>query len=359
MCSPGRVRCGSSKLPANFCCLPTDTCWGLDNGSTALCCPKEENCASVGIMETVSCDLRLQDLTIYPTSPIMTSKLDAQLPTCGSQCCPFGSTCNNTSSKCVADVPSSFIANSTMLQGAPVSTGSPIGSIFDGCSPAKCSSFPGKAILAGFFPGVVGGVLWTLLALYCTRWVARTKTLAKRRDSESSTSSLSSLTFRTPQGDVIASNIDISGPMPVPDFSPSFRADFLRQSSNGGPCPSRVGSTMGMLRPKSLLIAPKPNSNSNMHYATLQPAFAQSPPSIYVTDPCPVVKRVPSAASISVYTRNEDEGEPGTRRTTRISSNMVERLVPRYSPVEPSYYHTRATRDADSLQVPFRRHVLK
>ena len=326
--SAQRIRCGSFRLPSNACCLPTDLCWGLDNGSSALCCPAGGNCTAI---HAVSCDILLQNPAVYPETDIMTTRLNDELPKCGPKCCPFGSICHENGTACIIDPSSSFLVNSSEVQGIPVlSSGLPLkvapdGSAagFAGTTDDKCDPFPGKAVVSGFFPGIVGGVLVTFLALYSVRWWTKSSAARKNRAvraSTSTTSSLSSLTVGPrPSTTTTAGggSLVISGPISIPD-SPSVRTEFLRRSDNSE---SRRPAGISGQREKSH-SPPIPNS---VRYTALQVPPAPSTSTI-VNDPLPVSQRVGSAASVSVYTRPEHDAESYYSRRSTLSNMLVRTL---------------------------------
>lgn len=82
--------CGQG-LPANFCCSPDTECMVLAANTTALCCPKGHDCSAI---VPTTCDTELMNATKHPNSPILTTALDSDLPSCGNAtCCPFGYDC--------------------------------------------------------------------------------------------------------------------------------------------------------------------------------------------------------------------------------------------------------------------------
>ncbi|PSS03576.1 hypothetical protein BD289DRAFT_154594 [Coniella lustricola] len=85
------VQCGDS-FPSDFCCPSTSTCNSLAGGTTVLCCPIGSNCTQI---ESIPCELSLEDKSQHPAAVVMTTALTGTLESCGSQCCPFGYSCNS------------------------------------------------------------------------------------------------------------------------------------------------------------------------------------------------------------------------------------------------------------------------
>jgi hypothetical protein len=83
--------CPQQGIPQNFCCQPGQTCVSLAGNTTVLCCPEGADCS---VIKSITCQISLQDITLHPDNVLKTTELGAKLPICGSQCCPFGYTCN-------------------------------------------------------------------------------------------------------------------------------------------------------------------------------------------------------------------------------------------------------------------------
>ncbi|KAH8908420.1 hypothetical protein BR93DRAFT_925534 [Coniochaeta sp. PMI_546] len=82
--------CGQG-LPANFCCSSDTKCMVLASNTTALCCPQGHDCSAI---TPTTCDVTLMNADDHPNSQILTTALDAELPSCGTTtCCPFGYDC--------------------------------------------------------------------------------------------------------------------------------------------------------------------------------------------------------------------------------------------------------------------------
>lgn len=123
--------CGQG-LPANFCCAPNTQCVALASNTTALCCPNGRDCTAIA---PTTCDVELMNVDDHPNSQILTTALDADLPSCGTAtCCPFGYECATSggSSRCVMGknqaIYTSLVSQQTkgMLATISQSTASPI-----------------------------------------------------------------------------------------------------------------------------------------------------------------------------------------------------------------------------------------
>lgn len=175
-----------SQLPGNFCCGKDTTCISIDQSTSAICCPNGQNCDNIG---TINCDVSLQDAS-KNKGPIFTTNLNQKLPTCGDKCCPFGYTCGqaNGNNVCVLDKSKSGPASTTQvtsttsatITSTSTSTPTTLASGIDSKDPPptkEASNFPTGVFFAGFFPGLVVGVLITLA------WVVLTKRNNKPADS--------------------------------------------------------------------------------------------------------------------------------------------------------------------------------
>jgi hypothetical protein len=91
---PSFVQCTDAGLPDNFCCPQSNSCIPLAGNTTVLCCPEVGICSTI---KPITCDIFQQNLTSHPDNTLKTTLLDATLPTCASECCPFGYSCGNDS----------------------------------------------------------------------------------------------------------------------------------------------------------------------------------------------------------------------------------------------------------------------
>ncbi|KAL1876591.1 hypothetical protein VTK73DRAFT_9255 [Phialemonium thermophilum] len=120
--------CGHG-LPSNFCCPQSTWCLALAGNTTTVCCPKFNSCSSI---LPIPCDIQLQNVTAFPSSPVLTTALGKKLPSCGrtadeATCCPFGYTCDEASGRplCLLneiEVPVSSTATADATNGATTST---------------------------------------------------------------------------------------------------------------------------------------------------------------------------------------------------------------------------------------------
>lgn len=338
-CPSSFARCGDSKLPSNFCCPSSSTCISLDDSSSAICCPNGSDCS---VIRPIACNLQLQNATADPGATVKTIRLDDNLPTCGSACCPFGYICqsdgncalNNatystatssispsstltfTSSTSATNSPTKASATTTSDSSPPSSFATSLAGFNTGSATLtpNCPSFPAKAIAAGFFPGMICGVMAALLVMMC---------LKRRRKSYPSTSSkVSHLRKRSSDGTLIG----ISGP--IPSEENSFRTDFLRHSP-GNRNPERTKSMLHRTgtRVKSFFGSnPKPNRT---RYAVEK----SPPPPLPVTPPQQVYpRRQPSTEFIKVYSPagglvDSDMLRPAPLAQARPNTTFTEMMV--------------------------------
>ena len=170
----GHTQNASPKQPSNYGCPPATTYMILRNEAVAICCPGDESCNGGTSAQGIS-------------PPTATSAASMNL------------------ANLCSSVHSSFPAK-------------------------KCNPFPGRAVVAGFFPGVVVGSLGALLVLFCLR-----KRLNHRYPTDTRT-----LSHRTARSG--PSLGDISGPIPSTE-EPYVRTDFLRHTQNSNNRRSRIDST--------------------------------------------------------------------------------------------------------------------
>lgn len=351
-------RCDDPKLPSNFCCPKDSTCISLDGSSSALCCPD----GGCGLIQPITCDVKLQDPEVNPGNPLMTTKLDKNLPKCGNLCCPHGFSCqggkvcrrekatSTTTSQTTTSSTSSTQTTQTTQTASTLSattqepTVTATSTLFlfpttasevNGTSASMdtdCPSFPGRAIAAGFFPGLITGALIALIVIICMGQRRRKQELQHEYSSKSGH-------FRSRSSD--GAIIGISDPMPG-QFENSVRTDFLRHTSSvdGGASSNdsksrfyRTGS-----RVKSFFhSSPKPSYTPKVYQTSSPP-----PPIPRVYQPRPSTppeqvhpQRQPSTESIKVYSPDHivrghgslrpDLMRSDTRPTTTFTE-MMERV---------------------------------
>jgi hypothetical protein len=295
-------QCTEAGLPSSFCCPSSSTCVALAANTTVLCCPTGADCSTI---KPIPCDVTLQNATLYPDNTLKTTALTGTLPTCGSQCCPFGYACNSAGN-CVMNAdqqtsvptisttssPSSTRATaSTHSSSAPTSASAPAKTTTATLT-ASCNMFPIGAILVGFFPGLVLGALLTVASI-CLLGAHRRK--ADRRRSGSSFG-------------------NISEPQPSGDM----RTDFLRKppqtpSTDNGSSPARRNTVQ---RVRSLFR--KPNSTNGSPEQDARPA---PPIPLMVQRPVtPRMQREPSYEDINIFA----DGDTASALRERERENGLE-----------------------------------
>ncbi|KAI9772404.1 MAG: hypothetical protein M1839_002483 [Geoglossum umbratile] len=225
--------CSGTKLPSNFCCPADTSCMSLNNATSLVCCPTGQNCQVIG---PISCDTSSQDATKFPESLVKNTDAKTPLASCGTACCPRGFECQGN--WCVAKnedksvstpsstgqvsstsvntatstaTPAIIVPNTATRKGndlsptAPAALGSPISST------SKSSSFPAKAVVAGFFPGMIAGALLLFLVVFL---------LKRRRERDGRHS-----------GSFGRISATVSDPIYVKPQD-TYRTDFLRRSSS-------------------------------------------------------------------------------------------------------------------------------
>ncbi|KAJ5715252.1 uncharacterized protein N7483_012433 [Penicillium malachiteum] len=304
-------------LPSNFCCSSSTSCITTDSETTIICCPSGESC---NYISPITCDIQEQNATAHPESSIKTTLLNGTLPTCGEKCCPFGYTCENslcamntnettqtttfsgastatstsdststsTDASTITSTASSTAAGATFT---PVTTSVSTTSINADSTSSKTttsgSSYPTKAVLAGFFPGAIFGTILALLISTCIR--RRTQ---KKRDLAES------------EAAKVPRNWSISSPIASEDAS--YRTDFLLRSTDDRHTSMSSRSMRSMLNRSGSCVR---SLFSNGHGyprdedvppLPTQPEFPTTPDMVH--DPVtPPRQRAPSTESIKVY----------------------------------------------------------
>ena len=235
-CPSGFSTCGQN-LPSNFCCGTGSTCQVFNGGQSVVCCPSGSNCSSIS---PITCNIQELNATANPQNPLHSTDLTSQPSTCGAgTCCPAGYTCDSSGSVCNLNIQSSSPSTSSTptssgstASGTPtraISTSSATSTPSSGASSqssvsaAACNPYPLPAILAAFFPGLVIGIIATILVIMCCG--------KRNRD-----------TKRT-SGDFGHINATVSDP--IYQDAGATRTDFLRRESktkNSAPSTSRVRS---------------------------------------------------------------------------------------------------------------------
>ncbi|KAF1987720.1 hypothetical protein K402DRAFT_411973 [Aulographum hederae CBS 113979] len=222
----GLTQCGGS-FPSTFCCGSDSTCLRLNSTGVEdamICCPRGSDC---GRIKPIQCDNSLFDAIAKPASPMHATPLPGSLQSCDGACCPlgYGCTSNGNCTMTKDNVPpptktpspslpistaTSTPGSTTTLTPSSVTTPDPsLPALQDSPDPSSGSSLEPKAVMAGFFPGILLGAFLALLIL----WL-----LKRRRDTKNA------------RVDSIFGRVDrsISDPIYHPQYS--ARTDFLSRT---------------------------------------------------------------------------------------------------------------------------------
>lgn len=230
----GYQSCNRPGIQSNFCCPSGSKCISFNNDASVVCCPSGDDCK---IIAPLTCDIKQQNATLHPSNQLHSTDLQGTLQPCGNACCPKGYSCQN--SQCIMKTSSAFSSSTTSSKvttmsskptspttgkstSTPSSTATSAASGQETTPSAECNKFPVPAILAGFFPGLLLGILLTVLVVLC---LGR----RRRRSSRHSRSDLSSVTAT------------VSDPIYRQENN-AFRTDFLRRESKTKYRTSRVRS---------------------------------------------------------------------------------------------------------------------
>lgn len=275
----GFQSCNHPGIPSSFCCPSNFDCVSFNNAASVVCCPSGQDCKTIA---PLTCDITQQNATLHPTNQLHSIDLGGTLEKCGGGCCPKGFSCSNN--QCVmktsaaassAPVKSSSAPTGTSTVGVKASSTSPP----DKTATEHHDKFPVGAVLAGFFPGLLLGILCTILAIIC---------LGRRRRNQASKRASSDF------GSIAAT---VSDPIYNPDNN-AFRTDFLRRESRSNKRTSRVRS----------LFSRSPITNDSggaAHRGFHTPVRT------------PEMRKEPSTESIKIYSPpNGGLGRPTTTTTT-------------------------------------------
>lgn len=337
-CATGYSACGQG-LPSSFCCSTSTTCIPFNGGQSAICCPPGSDCATI---LPIGCDVQQLNATAFPENPMHTLNLLVDLQSCGSKtCCPPGYSCNNNN-QCVlnsatSSAPTTSTPSHTSTGASTTATTTSSGGAI-ALPSADCNSFPPLAIIAGFFPGLICGVLLTILIFMC---LGRKRSEPKRKGSDF--------------GHINAKVSD-----PIYQDAGATRTEFLRRESNGRNGDS-TNRTSSIQRVRSLFsrspsvsgraqkspgiqMEPMPKTPENMLWKAKEP-MPQTPQRMPPTpmDDMPRTPenrrsggfhREPSMESITIWSPpNERLGGPGSRGTT--FTDMMTSVG--FKPEEPFY----------------------
>lgn len=275
--TPGFQSCNHPNLPSNFCCPSGSDCILFNGGSSVVCCPSGGDCKTIA---PLTCDITQQNAALHPTNQLHSTDLLGNLEHCGSACCPKGFSCQNN--QCLMAKNATSTKPSSSQTAKPTTPTSTLANSTD--PTAHCDKWPVLAILAGFFPGILLGVLSTLLVITCLGHYRN----ARRNDSSSDL------------GSVVAK---VSDPIYQSD---SCRSEFLRQNSRSKhsqeqPQPARRSS-----RARSFFF----------RSSTIRSPTEISPTSKYPATPVRTPRKEPSTESIKIYSPpNGGLGRPNTTLT--------------------------------------------
>ncbi|KZF24804.1 hypothetical protein L228DRAFT_281845 [Xylona heveae TC161] len=213
------TQCLGHNFPANFCCPSSTSCLPINGAKTIICCPVGQTCQFI---QPITCNIQQQNATAHPENYIKSTDLTSTLKKCGTDCCPDGYSCQNNI--CLMDNGSSPVSS-----GSPTSTASPTASNgvpnIGGASNANCNasnsssllgedrncpSFPGRAVVAGFFPGAIAGALATAIVFFLLAKRQQQKELAQNGEDRKTISKVSP---------------------PMYEQRETYRTDFLRRAS--------------------------------------------------------------------------------------------------------------------------------
>lgn len=137
------TQCPQAGFPDNFCCKPGTSCISLAGNTTILCCPDGNDCA---VIAPIVCNVQLQDAATNPQAVAKTTALTSELPKCGSNCCPFGYTCDGDQN-CVKDQDQSQkpagAAGASSTASSPTSTSASTGQASTAVPTASTTSSSG------------------------------------------------------------------------------------------------------------------------------------------------------------------------------------------------------------------------
>lgn len=239
-----------SQMPSDFCCPSGTQCQVFNNAASVVCCPSGLDCKTIA---PITCDITQQNATLHPSNQLHSTDLSGKLEACGNACCPKGFSCQNgqcnmktsvsssaapaaaassstlkvstastkpTSSATSSSSSSSSSKASSNTSTQPTSSASSQPFAQNGTAHAHCDKFPATAIIAGALPGLLLGVLLTLLAIIC---------LGRHRSSPRNSIDLGSITA------------SVSDPIYMGQNN-AVRTDFLRRQSRSNNRTSRVRS---------------------------------------------------------------------------------------------------------------------
>lgn len=330
-CPADQVSCPST-VPDNFCCPSGHTCKALAGQTTIICCVEGKTCQQI---EPISCTIELQDAEKNPSAKVKTTALTSELPKCGSLCCPFGYTCDDTNkAKCVLDedqsAPPPPPASSSSPATTPTATNTKEPSATDTNLAQETDSssnddqgkgFPTTAVVVGVLIGVL-----VLVSAIVFLLIWRSK--RRKQPSEDKTSHARNSKASSSFGNYISEPIVTHG---------AFRTDFIRKPETSFLAGSDRLSRMFNRHRNSDMVSPISPSDSptlrgssdTLHAAGVAPlgSTVAIPPIRTMSNarrtPRPVTPRLqrePSSESINIFaapgTVERGNGRPLTQGTT-------------------------------------------
>lgn len=377
------VSCGSD-LPASLCCTKGTTCTVLAGGTTVVCCPTSRDCETI---QPVTCDVTQQNGTAHPGSSIKTTVFNVALESCGSQCCPFGYSCSN--STCVQDsdqseAPSASSsttsagssATSVVSDGASTATGATTatdaatatdvsstdatvtdpaastdataeGSSSEDESGSKDSKSSGPAttsIVGGVVGACIGLLIIGIIIFCCIR-------RKKKSDAVRSEKSGHAYHGRSPSSTGSFGNI-ISEPIAQPN---SYRTDFIRKSPSAT-TGTVTGSTPSTSTPSQSSPLRTSYSTLARHASTVFRGISEFPPRISIN---PIPNRFnspnPSPKHNSIQPSPVDDEIP-RHGTVRLAPIYAGRAYSHYShqansPITPTTPELQREPSSESINV--------
>ena len=328
-CVSGQSPCNTAGLPSNFCCPSNQQCIAFNDNKSAICCPTDDSC---NVIQPVSCDLSKQNATLTPLSQLHSTDLSGSLQQCGgSNCCPKGFSCQNGNCVMGSSTSSSAISSSSISKpsAAASSNSSPVSTTAESSSTPSStttpsssaqtsgaasvskshqSEYPAKAVLLGFFPGMIAGALLLFAIIIC---LGRRKLRRQREDPKSPKSDFSSVTA------------NVSDPIYQDTTGGLGRTDFLRRennnrdtgSSNGGKRFSVMSRTSRSVR--SLFgsrRSPTMQRHANGTYTDRSSPTAMMTDMPRTPENNRTLRREPSTESIKIYSPPNMHGLGSTDR---------------------------------------------
>ncbi|OCK77212.1 hypothetical protein K432DRAFT_384873 [Lepidopterella palustris CBS 459.81] len=230
----GLQQCGSN-YPSDFCCPSSTTCLQLNNtaSTSVICCPAGQDCKFI---QPITCDVGQLNATLHPENQIHAANTTGvTLPPCGGSCCPLGYTCSGGMCAIVSSStsPSSSPTATAIHTGAAASQTAASTPPIPTTAPSSNPAFPARAVVAGFFPGMLLGAL---LALAIVWFISKRREAARNRYS----------------GDFGHVAHTVSDPIYDPTYA--ARTDFLRRGSTSAASQPSPGSTTQMVQPRGVGI---------------------------------------------------------------------------------------------------------